>query len=205
MNVSDDYNFQPKGLKSPHGWTSRGYLPHFDGGEIAQFITFRLADGLPHEVLAKLRTALEAETDKASFRKKVEQYLDSGYGNCWLRREDIASLVRSALFYHAGVKYQLIAWVIMPNHVHLLIKPLPGVELTSIMHSIKSYTAHEANRILERHGPFWQPESFDRYIRNPKHFHSVIRYIEDNPVKAGLCSQPQEWKYSSAAEREGSR
>ena len=66
------------------------------------------------------------------------------------------------------------------------------------MHSIKSYTAHEANKILGRSGQFWQPESFDRYIRNQKHFLSVIRYIENNPVKAGLCLRPEDWAYSSA-------
>lgn len=198
MTIKGDYNYLPKGLKSRQGWTSRGYLPHFDGGEIPQFITFRLCDSMPQDVLDKWRAEITDENGKAGFRKNVERNLDSGYGSCWLKHEDIAKIVRDGLFFHSGKKYELIAWVIMPNHVHILIRPLPGVELDAIMHSIKSYTAHEANKILGRSGQFWQPESFDRYIRNQKHFLSVIRYIENNPVKAGLCLRPEDWAYSSA-------
>ncbi|MFM9905600.1 MAG: REP-associated tyrosine transposase [Pyrinomonadaceae bacterium] len=198
MQIKGDYNFQPKGLKSRQGWSSRGYLPHFDGGEILQFVTFRLADSMPQDVLEKLRREVADENGEIRFRKNVERYLDSGYGSCFLKRQDIAKLVRDGLFFHAGKKYELIAWVIMPNHVHILIRPLPDVELDAIMHSIKSYMAHEANKILGRSGQFWQPESFDRYIRNQKHFLSVIRYIENNPVKARLCLRPEDWPYSSA-------
>ncbi len=205
MNIKGNYNFLPKGLKSRQGWTSRGYLPHFDGGEIVQFITFRLFDAMPGEVLDKWRSEITDKNGETRFRKNVERYLDSGYGSCWLKHEDVAKMVRDGLFYHAGKKYELIAWVIMPNHVHILVRPLPDVELDEIMHSIKSYTAHEANKILERSGQFWQPESFDRYIRNQKHFLSVIRYIENNPVKAGLCLRPEDWPFGSAAERASSR
>ncbi len=205
MHVKGNYNYQPKGLKSRHGWTGRGYLPHFDGGEIPQFITFRLFDSMPGELLDKWRAQIAGNDGEAGFRRKVERYLDAGYGSCWLKREDVAKMLRDGLFFHAGKKYELIAWVIMPNHVHILLRPLRDVELDSIMHSIKSYTAHEANKILERTGQFWQPESFDRYIRNQRHFLSVVRYIENNPVKAGLCLRPEDWPYSSAAERASSR
>ena len=190
-----DYNFQPKGLKSEYGWYSRGRLPHFDGGEIPQFITFRLHDSLPQEVLEKWR--LEAETD-ADLRKRVEKYLDAGYGGSWLKHENIATVVQNALLFHDEKKYRLSAWVIMPNHGHLLATPKAGFSLGEIMHSIKSYTAHEANKLLDRKGAFWQHESFDRYIRNQKHFYSVIRYIENNPVKAKLCNNPEDWRFSSA-------
>ena len=86
----------------------------------------------------------------------------------------------------------------MPNHIHYLLKPLKDVELEEITHSIKSYTAHEANKILKRKGSFWQEETFDRYIRNRKHFVNVIKYIENNPVKAKLCNKKEDWKFSSA-------
>jgi REP element-mobilizing transposase RayT len=86
----------------------------------------------------------------------------------------------------------------MPNHIHFLVSPFEDVELASIAHSIKSYTAHEANKILGRTGRFWQVEPFDRYIRSSRHHASVVRYIENNPVKAGLCKMPSDWRYSSA-------
>ena len=134
-------------------------------------------------------------------RKKVEAYLDSGRGSCFLRDRLVAKLVEDALLFHHEKKYRLTAWVIMPNHLHFLATPLEHVELSQIAHSLKSYTAHEANKLLNRRGQFWQHEPFDRYIRNHKHFVSVIRYIEDNPVKAGLCAKPQDWPFSSAFHR----
>lgn len=190
-----DYNFKRKKSKTDFGWHSRGYLPHFDGGEQPQFITFRLFDSMPQSLLEKWRK--EADTD-AEFRKRIEGYLDEGYGNCWLRLSEIASIIQDALLYKDGADYRLISWVIMPNHVHILIAPMPEQHLPDIMHSIKSYSAQLANKKLRRRGQFWQHESFDRYIRNQKHFSNVIEYIEMNPVKAGLCRSPEEWKFSSA-------
>ena len=198
MHLKGNYNFQPKGLKSNEGWYSRGYLPHFDGGEIAQFITFRLFDSMPQHLLEKWRLEITDEASQIEFRKKIERFLDAGYGSCFLARHDIAELVQKTLIFHQGKKYRLVAWVIMPNHVHILLIPLPEIELSKIMHSIKSYTSHEANKLLGRKGQFWQPESFDRYIRNSEHFSSVRRYIENNPVKARLCERAEDWLYSSA-------
>ncbi|QQS40276.1 MAG: transposase [Acidobacteriota bacterium] len=195
-----DYRFQPKGLKSNLGWYDRGYIPHFEGGEIAQFLTYRLADSMPANVLDRWRKELDSgsEADDTRFRKRVELYLDRGHGECWLRDPRIAELVEDNLLFHDGKKYDLKSWVVMPNHVHVLLTPLKDVELGSIAHSLKSYVAHRANRILGRQGRFWQPEVFDRYIRNQRHFANVIRYIERNPVKAHLCHEPSDWRYSSA-------
>ncbi len=195
-----DYRFQPKGLRSNLGWYDRGYIPHFDGGEIPQFLTFRLCDSMPQEVLEMWRaeTADQGEDGKVILRKNVEKYLDQGYGECWLRDERIAELTENSLRYHHEKKYHLIAWVVMPNHLHFLATPLANVELREIAHSIKSYTAHKANKLLNRKGQFWQHEPFDRYIRNQKHFANVIEYIENNPVKAGLCEKPEDWRFSSA-------
>jgi putative DNA methylase len=195
-----DHNFKPKETPSDFGWYSRGYIPHFDGGQITQFITLRLFDSMPQDLLDKWRR--EAQDD-VEFRKRVEAYLDAGYGECWLRREEIATIVQGCLRFHDGKKYRLTAWVVMPNHVHFLVTPLENQHLSEILHSIKSYTAHEANKALARTGQFWQPEAFDRYIRNKKHLTNTIKYIENNPVKAGLCSNPADWKYSSAHFRSG--
>jgi REP element-mobilizing transposase RayT len=107
-------------------------------------------------------------------------------------------MMQNSLLYHNEKKYKLISWVIMPNHVHLLITRYEGFSLEEIFHSIKSYTAHEANKILKRNGALWQHESYDRAIRNAEHFVNVIRYIEQNPVKAKLCERNEDWVYGSA-------
>ena len=107
-------------------------------------------------------------------------------------------MVQENLLHFDGVKYKLHAWVVMPNHVHYLATPKAGFELAEIVHSCKSYTAHEANKILERSGRCWFPEPFDRYIRNGEHFVNTIKYIENNPVKAGLCAKPSDWRFSNA-------
>ena len=190
-----DNRFKTKHSKEDFGWNERGYIPHLDGEEFMQFVTFRLADSMPQDVLDRWRE--EAKSD-AGFRKRVEQYLDSGYGECHLRKPEIAAVVRDAFLFHADKKYRLGAWVIMPNHVHAVFATFPGAHLPDVMHSIKSFTAHEANKILKRTGKFWQPESFDRYVRSAKHFAAVVRYIENNPVKAGLCDRPEDWPFSSA-------
>jgi REP element-mobilizing transposase RayT len=175
-----DYNFQPRGLKSEFGWHRRGYIPHFDGGEVTQFITLRLCDSMPQSVLKKWK---ESSATEVEFRRKVEGYLDSGYGECWLKNEKVAELVQDSLFFHDKDMYRLISWVIMPNHAHMLLTPLENEHLDEILHSIKSYTAQKSNKLLGRTGQFWQYESFDRYIRNQLHFDNVVRYIENNPSK----------------------
>lgn len=183
----------------PKGWYSRGYLPHFDGGACVQFLTYRLADSMPQEVLEKWRLELEREEiSETDFRRRVEYYLDQNYGKCYLRRQDVAEMIEENLQRFDGEKYKLYAWVIMPNHLHLLLTPINGFSLSEIVHSCKSYTASKANRLLGRAGRFWFPEPFDRFIRNSEHFEKTRTYIENNPVKAKLCNAADEWQFSSA-------
>ncbi|HEX8149939.1 MAG TPA: transposase [Pyrinomonadaceae bacterium] len=187
-------------------WHSRDYLPHFEGGERPQFITFRLKDSLPQEVLERWRLELGGMRGEAELRRRVEAYLDAGNGQALLRDAGVASLVEAALLHFDGQRYRLAAWVVMPNHVHLLLTPLSGYTLSSIMHSFKSYTAGEANKLLRRRGALWQEEYFDRYIRDARHYAQTVAYIEANPVKAGLCLLPEDWPYGSARRRrEGGR
>ena len=184
------------------GWHSRGYLPHFDGGELAQFITFRLHDSLPRDVVIRWKEELRLQPSEAAqslMRKRVEVYLDQCHGECYLRNHGVAQMVQHALLFHDQVKYRLSAWVMMPNHVHLLCTPLSGHSLAAIMHSIKSFTSSEANKMLGRKGRFWQKEYFDRYIRNARQFVKTVAYIESNPVKANLCDKPEGRPFSSAA------
>jgi len=183
-------------------WYSRGYLPHFDGGEIIQFITFRLGDSLPKKVLDKWKRALDQEIiSEIEYRRKIDKYLDKSHGACYLDDIRIAKMVEENLFHYDGKKYKLIAYVLMPNHVHILIRPIADNSLASIMHGIKSYSAHEANKILGRTGKFWSREYFDRFMRDYEHFTKTIDYIHNNPVKAGLCRKFEEWRFSSAYKR----
>jgi REP element-mobilizing transposase RayT len=182
---------------------SRGYLPHVDTTDLVQFITFRLADSMPQNVLAKWHAELESGgiTD-ADLRKRIETYLDQNYGSSVLKDRRIANIVRETLLRWDGDRYVLIAWVIMPNHVHILIERADGFSVSEIMHSLKSYSAHEANRLLGRKGRFWFKEYFDRYIRNHHHLVATVKYIEENPVKARLCRNAEDWEFSSAYSRD---
>ena len=179
------------------GWHSRGYLPHFDGGEIAQTITLHLADSLPQAVLERWTRELSAESATnadAVLRRRIEYYLDQGYGRCALKDVRVATMVQKSLLHFDGERYWLSAWVVMPNHLHMLLTPDAHWSLSEIMKSFKSYTSHEANKILGQHGQFWMEDYFDRYVRDEKHFVSAIAYIENNPVKARLCKHPGEWE-----------
>ena len=181
-------------------WHNRGYLPHFEGGEVPQSITFRLHDSLPAELRAEWACELQNLPDteqRLERRKRIEATLDSGYGACHLAKPEVAGLVVEALGRFDHERYRLHAWCVMPNHVHVLVTPIANHTLTSIVHSWKSYTANRANRLLGRRGPFWMQEYFDRAIRDENHFIATVEYIEHNPVKAGLCAEPADWIWSS--------
>jgi len=110
----------------------------------------------------------------------------------------VAKMIQNVLLRDVGKIYKLFAWVMMPNHIHSLITRFENYTLAAIMQSLKSITAHKANQILKRRGQFWMLDYFDRYIRNATHFAATVRYIENNPVKAGLCERPEDWPFSSA-------
>ena len=118
-------------------------------------------------------------------------------GSCVLQQAAIAKIVQRALLHFHGQRYILLAWCIMPNHVHLVLAPLEEHTLSRILHSIKSYTANRINNILGRRGPLWERESFDHLIRTPEHLQAFCEYVEQNPVKAGLCENPENWPFSS--------
>jgi REP element-mobilizing transposase RayT len=183
------------------GWHSRGYLPHFDGIEIPQFITIHLADSIPQKVIKRWKEELKwlkYEQERILVQRRIEKYLDQGYGEALLKHTSVASMVQDSLLKFDGARYHLFAWVVMPNHVHSLMTRFENYELKDILHSLKSYTAHEANKMLHRRGQFWIEDYFDRYIRNQEHFRKTVQYIENNPVKARLCEKPSDWPFSSA-------
>jgi REP element-mobilizing transposase RayT len=130
--------------------------------------------------------------------KKLELALDQGYGSCILRDPRIAGMVENSLLFFDGSRYRLLAWVIMPNHVHALIEIFDSFPLYKILKSWKSFTSHEINKILNKSGRNWQREYYDRFIRNETHFYNCVAYIHNNPVKAGLVDVPEAWDYSSS-------
>ena len=185
-------------------WYSR-YLPHRDKIGLLQFITFRLADSLPSNILNKfedeLKTVLK-ENHESERRKKIDKWLDSGKGCCALKHYGMAEIMQDTLLKFDGEKYCLIAWSIMPNHVHVLIEPF--LEISKIVQSWKSFTGRWALKRNDKYGfgitgkEFWMREYWDRFIRDEEHLNYVIDYINNNPVKAGLCKINEDWKWSSA-------
>jgi valyl-tRNA synthetase len=179
------------------------YLPHWTQRRAIYAVTFRLADSLPANVLEQWRIerdkiARNAESQGRELtsdeqqelarlnREKVESYLNAGHGQCYLREPKIAELVADALKHFDNERYDLIAWAIMPNHVHAVVQPREGFDLSGILHSWKSYTANKANELLDRTGEFWQSEYYDHLIRDENDFIHQVSYIKENPAKAGL-------------------
>jgi REP element-mobilizing transposase RayT len=115
----------------------------------------------------------------------------------------VARVVEDALLHFQGQRYVLHAWCVMPDHVHVLVTPFEGRPLDTILHSWKSFTANEVNKMLHRAGALWQRESFDHLVRSQEAFEKFIAYIEANPVQASLCSDPSAWSFSSARHRCG--
>jgi REP element-mobilizing transposase RayT len=172
----------------------RRNLPHWHPPAAAIFVTWRLAGTFPS--LGKTCP------DGRRFVQQDKLLDHASDGPTWLRQPEIAGCVVNCLGEGAGVSYDLHAFVVMPNHVHILIRP--RLELAAITRAIKGKSARpaklsEANAILGRTGkPFWQDESFDHWIRHPWQFDKVKSYIETNPVRAGLAPTPEQWPYSSA-------
>ncbi len=138
---------------------------------------------------------------EVKLRRLVSRYEDAGHGACWLRDGRVAQAVEETLLRFDGLRYRLISWCVMPNHVHVLIETGESWGLGDILHSWKSFTAHRANEILGRVGPFWFREYFDRFVRDDRRFRNAVKYIERNPVKAGLAASPDGWRWSSASRR----
>ena len=168
------------------------HLPHWNPEDAGLFITWRLHGSLPREVNFIAPKGGEAFV-------AVDRLLDrSATGPRWLDQPQVAECVFSALRYGADTLkfYDLRAWVIMCNHVHMLIDP--RADMSRITKSIKNYSARQANAILGRTGPFWQTESYDRWVRGAEAREKIVRYIEFNPVSAGLVEKPEDYRWSSA-------
>ncbi len=198
----------------------RRKLPHIQPPGTTVFITFRLADSIPMDVLHALleeHNRMERElariTDKQERAKRAhlaerkffgkwDDALDTlSNGPYWLQDDEIAKLVAGSLHHLDNVKYLLDAFCIMPNHVHLVCTPLQEADgiyfsMSKIMHSLKRHTARHANQVLNRVGDFWEHENYDHYARDEAEFQRIVNYVLNNPVKAGFVKAPEEWKWS---------
>ena len=184
--------------KQPKGWHHRGYLPHFDDQTKIQTITYRLADSLPQKLLQRLANELENPDGDIAYRQRMEDHLDRGYGSCCLKNPEIAKIVIDSWLKFDAVRYDIFEYVVMPNHVHLLMAQRENHVFADIIKGFKSFTAREINRKLGRKGQLWQEDYWGRYIRNTRHFEAATRYIHENPVKAGLIANASDWPWSSA-------
>ncbi len=206
-------------------------LPHYQPSGYKFFITFRLAGSLPESVIKQLRTEKERikkmlektvhPDTKKQLNYEIERRWFYAYDSCldraetgprWTGDSRIAELIAASIKYRNGKVYQLDAFCIMPNHVHLVCEPLPDkmnkdkqngqignlpYSLANIMHSLKRYTATQANIILGRTGEqFWQHENYDHAIRDETEFGRIIQYVLNNPVKAGLVDSWEKWAWS---------
>jgi len=147
--------------------------------------------------------ALPEEKRDAERRKRVEAWMDAGHGSCVLRKPSIANMVQGALLNFDSMRYRLLAWVVMPNHVHVLFDPIQGWSVTKIVAGWKKFTARgicddQRNSDGRPGGPVWHREYWDRYIRGERHFKRAVEYIHLNPVKAGLVGRAESWRWSSA-------
>ncbi len=197
------------------GFHHRDHLPHLKREGGSYFVTFRLAGTLPAEVFEQMKRERELILQQALAAKRpltwteqeelfrwystrVDAHLDAGHGECWLRQPEVAKIVADAIRFHAGEHFDLLAWVVMSNHVHAVVRPFPGHTLSQILKSWKGFSAREANRFLQREGEFWQGESYDHLIRDDEDMHRCCHYTTMNPVNARLCERAEAWPWSSA-------
>jgi len=188
---------------------NRGRLPHWEKEEGLYFITFHLADSLPASVLAKiaeryriLETSKLANANLLPEQKalladyshaRIEEYFDRGAGSCPFLDMRVAGAMAAALRFKEGMHYRLLAWCIMPNHVHVVVRLFPGQELAKVVKAWKNFSAKSANHALGRKGRFWRREYYDRLIRNRDELTRAIGYVLENPVKAGLKNWTWVW------------
>ncbi len=176
------------------------HLPHWKQDGCTYFVTFRLADSIPQEKQQQWlveqrewvrknpepRTSQQEEEYAELFAQRFQKWLDGGHGECWLKNPEVSAIVEQALRFFDGERYWLGHFAIMPNHVHVLVRPLGEHDMSSILYSWKSFTAKQINAVIQRDGKVWQDESFDCLVRDPTQLEQFSHYIQENPGKAKL-------------------
>ena len=193
--------------------TTRRHLPHWKTDGSIYWITFRLADAIPQDKLRAWQEerglwlkrhpkpwseAVWNDYDQR-FGAQMQAWLDAGMGSRALARPNARDVVKNSLLRFDGKRLRLHAAVIMPTHVHLLLEPLGGHDLSRILKGIKGTSAREINKLLGTTGTFWLAESYDHIVRSEEQYWRLIRYIADNPVKTGL-REDEYWHYQGGAD-----
>lgn len=178
----------------------KNHLPHWQQGDALVFVTWRLADSMPQKKLSEwleLRDAwmkhhpkpwdetVEQECHK-KFSRKLDEWLDQGYGSCVLNQTSNSKVVADALRHFDDQRYGIDSFVVMPNHVHVLFCPLGSYKLADIVQSWKGFSAREINTRRGTSGTLWQEDYWDRLIRSEEHLRFCRDYIRKNPEKAKL-------------------
>ena len=174
---------------------SRGQLPHLYKPYGTYFITPRLFDAiLPRKPVAPLAPDAD-DIEPEDLMRDIDPPIT--LGSCALGQHAIATMAQDALLHFEGIRYELRAWCVMPNHAHIVFQAIDPWNPGTIMKGWKGYTARRANQLLHRHGHFWEQESFDHLIRSPRSLTKFVLYTEHNPSAAHLCAVPEDWPYSS--------
>ena len=204
-------------------------MPHCDAAGLTQHVSFHLGDSLPSFALERMQAevGLLPETQRAKAKyQKIAQLQDTGFGSCLLAEPACAEILEKSLHFGDGSRYRLLSWVVMPNHVHVLIEQLPHWPLWKVVQGWKRHSAREIGKLLDvglpsatrrsgsPSGPgrrlvvgkptnsgIWQRDYWDRFIRDDEHLAAVIHYIEQNPVAAGLVGSAEQWRWGSAGLR----
>jgi REP element-mobilizing transposase RayT len=161
-------------------------------------VNFCLADAVPDRI--KRRRGIEGVDDPLKTAEHFDP--DPSVGSRILARPGIGEIVESSLLHFQGERYALSAWCVMPNHVHAVVTPYSDFALSQVLHSWKSYSAHQINKKLNSKGTIWEKESFDHLVRNERAFATFVEYTENNPVAAGLCETSEHWQFCSARHRD---
>jgi len=190
-------------------------LPHYYIPKQTYFITFSLHNSLSPKIIEQLTQQYEEiknqiqkniigkleqknllyQENKKHFYKYDNWLHDYKQSPKYLNNPTVVKIIYDSLIYHNNTKYNLIAFCIMPNHVHLVLRLIESSpSLDKIMFTIKRYTAGQANLILNRKGQFWQHENYDHIIRDEKEFYNIVNYVIQNPVKSGLAENWNEWE-----------
>ncbi|MBV9496265.1 MAG: transposase [Acidobacteria bacterium] len=187
----------------------RARLPHWDVEHGIYAVSWHLGDALPVAAHVRIREEIDAEieflritrgdltqAERTEFLKKAQRRLgaalDRSYGSCLLRSESLARIVATALEHFDAQRYELYAWCVMPNHVHVVFRSVHPHALADVVRGWKGYSAHEINKRLNRRGKLWEDDYFDTTMRNERHFLAAVEYTVSNPLKIGLT----DWSFA---------
>ena len=194
-----------------------GNLPHWQPAGATFFITMRLAGSIPKHIIEQIKAqkAIDIREKQEEFKEDAQQLatalylierryfgiydkeLDKSNEPYWLREKAIANEIKASIEFFEGTALTTHAYCIMPNHLHWVFTHKEDAQVVwRLLQRMKSFTAKKCNNILNRHGQFWEDESYDHIVRDAKEFDNIVLYTLQNPVKAGFVTNWQDWEFS---------